>query len=94
MAPLGGNLLGDTGVPWALGTDAMHRHRRVLVRWAPSYIRTMLAIYPRLINMVHARNVEAVRWLRRAGFVVHPPVAHIGTGEPFSVFEMGESHVR
>lgn len=85
--PLQG-LLGDTGVPWLLGTSTMTEHRRTFVRLAPSYIATMLNAYPKLTNVVHAANTEAVRWLRRVGFSLAAPFPYGPQGEPFRVFTL------
>ena len=79
-------LLDPRGIPWMLGTDLVPVHRRAFVRLAPHYIRRMLQDYPHLVNVVHARNTLAVRWLQRAGFALRP--AHLHNGEPFHVFEM------
>lgn len=84
----GGSLLSPFGVPWMLGTDAVPRHRRVLARLAPVYIRTMLRTYPHLANTVHARNTVAVQWLKRVGFTFGQEFLHPATGEPFILFEM------
>lgn len=83
-----GSLLTPFGVPWMLGTDLVPRHRRVLARLAPVYIRTMLRTYPHLRNTVHARNTIAVRWLKRVGFTFGQDFSHPETGEPFILFEM------
>lgn len=85
VAPMGG-LLDARGVPWMLGTDLVPQNRRALARLAPQYIRSMLQMYPHLLNTVHARNTLAVRWLARAGFTLHAP--HDYNGEPFQRFEM------
>lgn len=77
-----GSMLAPDGVPWMLGTNAVARHARVLQRYARAYIAAMLAEYPRLVNAVHAGNAVSLRWLRRLGFNVHPPVAS------FHFFEM------
>lgn len=87
VAP-GGTILTPAGVPWMLGTDLVTQHRRALARMAPRYIRSMLRDYSHLYNCVHAKNTAAVRWLRRAGFHLHPAHAHPETGEPFHFFEM------
>ena len=81
-----GTLLDPRGIPWMLGTDLVTQNRRALARLAPGYIRAMLRDYPHLINIVHAKNTVATRWLRRAGFVLQP--AHDHNGEPFHLFEM------
>lgn len=88
VAPMGG-LLDARGVPWMLGTDLVTQNRRALARLAPGYIRAMLRDYPHLINIVHAKNTVAVRWLRRAGFVLRPAEPRGPHGEPlFHIFEM------
>ena len=73
----GDDLFSPVGIPWALGTDAVAANQRALVALAPGYIREMLRAFPTLINYVHAENVRAVRWLKRAGFTLDPaqPVA-------------------
>ena len=88
VAPLSPNLLDPTGVPWLLGTDLVPQHQRALARLAPRYITEMLRAYPRLMNVVHARNTVSLRWLERMGFSIHPPHRHKGTGEMFHLFEM------
>ena len=80
--------LGGIGCPWMLGTDAVPRHRRILTQLAPGYIRRMLAAFPHLVNHVHAGNTTSVRWLRRLGFTVHPPVPFGTAGELFHPFEL------
>lgn len=80
-------MLGDLGVPWLIGTPAVTRNRRALMRLAPAYIRHMLQTYPRLVNGVHADNSVSIAWLRHLGFTVHPPVDH--NGHQFHPFEMG-----
>lgn len=79
---------GAVGVPWMLGTDDVITQRRAFIKLAPAYIAKMMQAYPRLMNHVHTENVQAVRWLRRAGFAIQDPHAHPATGAPFQVFEM------
>jgi hypothetical protein len=81
-----GSLLDPRGIPWMLGTELVTQNRRALARLAPVYIRVMLQAYPRLVNVVHARNTVAVRWLKRSGFVLGPAFAR--NGETFHPFEM------
>ncbi len=86
LAPL--SLVSGSAAPWLLGTDLVTQHRRALMRVAPSYIGAMLRAYPHLVNLVHAENEFAVRWLRRAGFTFHAAQPHPATGAPFHRFEM------
>lgn len=77
------------GVPWLVGTPGLTRHGRVLQREARRYIAAMLEHYPRLINLVHADNRVAIRWLQRMGFVVHAQTVPYGPHDaPFHFFEM------
>jgi hypothetical protein len=79
--------LGDVGVPWMVSTDYAVRHRHALMRLAPLYIRRMLALYPRLYNVVHERNTISRRWLGRMGFSFGAVV--LIRGEPFIKFYKG-----
>jgi hypothetical protein len=88
VAPARGALLGDTGVPWALGTDLVARHGRSLMRRADSYIAQMLRVYPRLFNFVHAENTVAITWLERMKFEVGPAAPHGPHRALFRRFEM------
>ena len=81
------------GTPWMLGTPVVARSRRILATLAPQYIRGMLRQFPRLTNIVHARNTVAAAWLARCGFVLQPPQPVGPHGELFHVFEMRASHV-
>jgi hypothetical protein len=86
VAPL--SALGGIGAPWLLGSVAMEQHTRRLVQIAPAYIAAMLRAYPVLVNFVHADNRRAVRWLRAAGFTLHPAVPYGVSQAPFHRFEM------
>jgi hypothetical protein len=81
------------GVPWLLGTQEMAAHRRAFIAQAPAYIELMLEAFPVLINHVHAKNEQAVRWLRRAGFALQEPHAHPATGEAFLMFTKERARV-
>lgn len=88
VAPLGG-MLGRTGAPWMLGTHLLDRHPGALMRHCRRYVADMLALYPRLVNFVDARNVRSIRWLKRLGFTFHPAAPYGEAGLPFHRFEMG-----
>lgn len=82
------SMASGVGCPWMLGTDLVLTNRRALMRDSPAYIRAMLRVYPHLVNLVHAENAFAVRWLRHSGFNLHPVAPHPRTGAPFHRFEM------
>lgn len=71
-----------------LGTPALDRHSRVLVKATPYYINRMLDAFPHLINCVHTKNHTSVRWLRRLGFTLHEAIPYGAPGEMFYPFEM------
>ena len=50
------SILGDVGVPWLLGTDAMLKIRRQFIRDSAKYLDEAHSLYPRLVNFVHAGN--------------------------------------
>lgn len=79
--------LAPAAVPWLVGTDALTRYPGVLQREARRYIAAMLEVYPHLTNVVHAENRVAIRWLKRLGFTIHPPV-RVPTGALFHPFDM------
>lgn len=60
--------LSGEGTPWMLGTDAIYRHPRAMLRWGPRFVAAMLDATPTLANLVAVRNGRAVRMLRRWGF--------------------------
>lgn len=87
VAPI--DLLGGEGAVWLIGTRLLERHPSALVRQAPEYISRMRQTFPRLVNVVDARNVKAMRWLRRLGFVILPAQPTGVAGLPFHPFCMG-----
>lgn len=90
VAPV--SVLSNAGAPWMLGTDLVTRYRGALAHRTGPYITRMLELYPTLRNHVHARNVVAVRWLQRVGFLLQAPVV-LPNGEVFYPFEMKADHV-
>lgn len=79
--------LGETGIPWMLGTPLVADNARVFIKNSRPYIAQMLRAYPYLINYVHAPNRQAIAWLKRMGFAVGP-IVQASTGEMFHPFEM------
>lgn len=79
--------LGETGIPWMLGTPLVAAHARVFIKNSRPYIAQMLRAYPHLMNYVHAPNRQAIAWLKRMGFAIGP-IVQAETGEMFHLFEM------
>lgn len=82
------SIVSGIGSPWMLGTPALDRHSRVLVRVTPGYIAQMLKAFPHLVNFVHADNKTSMRWLKRLGFSFHEAQPFGALGESFHRFEM------
>jgi hypothetical protein len=82
------SLLSDVGHPWMFGTPEMERHSRSLIREARPYIAEMKAMYPRLTNIVDARNHKSIRWLKKCGFEIQPAIRLGVNGLPFHPFVM------
>lgn len=62
------SLLSGIGAPWLIGTYLVERAPGALVRLSRLYIPKMQAAFPLLCNVVDARNVKSVAYLRRLGF--------------------------
>ncbi|MEG6506340.1 hypothetical protein [Nitratidesulfovibrio sp. 1201_IL3209] len=84
-----------TAAPWLFGTPALDAEGRALARLGPLFAARMRAVWPRLLNMVHApalaQRPATARWLARCGFSVaaHPmPLGH--GGAPFHPFTSGD----
>ena len=85
VCPAGG-MLSLTGRPWLLATPAMERApRTLLARWSRLYVGTMLRLFPRLENHVHAGNRLSIRWLQWCGFTIDD-VPEVINDEDFYLF--------
>jgi hypothetical protein len=81
-------LMGDTGVPWLLGTDALENIKLSFVKQSIRFVGQMLLLYPVLANWVDARNTLSVKWLKRLGFVLSAAPQPYGFEQrPFYYFE-------
>lgn len=69
-----GSLLGGSGTPWLIGTDAMVLHQMAFLRRCRPQLVRMQRTYQHLVNYVAADNEASVRWLRWLGFTVHESI--------------------
>lgn len=76
------------GSPWLLATDDVSACPGTLTKLTKLHIAEMLKVYPRLLNMVDARNEDSVRWLARLGFEIAPAAPYGVAGLPFHRFTM------
>ncbi len=81
------SILGNTGIPWLLGTDAMLKIKRQFLRESLPYLTGFFKLYPRLINYIHVDNVASLRWLRWMKFDFDGPVKAGPEGAEFFKFE-------
>ncbi len=81
------SLVDGHGRPWMLGTEAVYRQGKAIMRLAPRYLAKLRALYPRMDNLVHQDNDRAIRLLRRLGFVMSPEARDVG-GEPMVLFQL------
>ena len=88
VAPL--SFLSGRGVPWLLASAELDGAERLFLRTCAGVVAAMRETYPRLINVVDARNTRTIRWLGWLGFQINrEPVAV--NGRPFHVFHLGEN---
>lgn len=67
------SLIGNTGVPWLLGTELVNRHKRTFMVETRRVVTRWLTMFDVLRNVVDARYVAALRWLDWLGFEFGPP---------------------
>lgn len=80
-----GSILSETGVPWLLGTDGIHRVNREFLKQSRAYVERMHEYFPYLENRVHAENRLSIRWLEWCGFTIDDVPTSIN-GEAFFRF--------
>ena len=83
-----GSMITGLGYPWLLGTDKARSAQRLWLATAPGYVARIEALFPRLEGRVSQRNLVAIRWLRRLGFVVDADPRDF-RGEPMLHFHKG-----
>lgn len=81
-------LIGITGTPWLVGSDAVCAYSRPFLRRNRAFVRAMLREYPVLRNVVDARNTVSIRWLTWLRFTFGEPAPMGAQGLPFIPFEM------
>lgn len=82
------NMLEGKGSPWLLATTDCDKLIVQFVRQTRVYIPIMLSLFPRLENLVDARNAKSIRWLRRLGFHIRDAIPHPYSGTLFHPFDM------
>lgn len=85
--------LHEWGVPWMLASEQFYDHTREFTKECREWIDRMHNRYPKLLNMVHIKNVKAVRWLKWCGFTLHPPIQAGPNRTTFIPFTKEKSNV-
>ena len=80
------SLLGETGVPWLLGTEAIERHPVAFLRRCRGMLDDLSRDFLVLRNLVDTRNRSSIRWLGWLGFAIDPPIPHGPDRLPFHPF--------
>lgn len=87
------SILGGSGVPWLIGTDALVANQILFLRRCRPQVERMQRLYQHLQNNVAADNAAAVRWLEWLGFTMHAPRPLGPDGVLFRLFEWRASDV-
>jgi len=82
------SVMGGIGRPWMLAANGLERAQVPFLRACRPVVRAMQDSYPRLINVVDARNTTAIRWLRWLGFKFDIGRQIVG-GQEFVGFRLG-----
>lgn len=61
---------------WMLSTDELEKYKKQFVRESKSWINDVNSKYRVLFNIVDARNIKHVQWLRAMGFVFIRELIH------------------
>lgn len=83
------SVLSGIGRPWMLAATGLEAAQVPFLRASRPVVRAMRASYPRLINLVDARNAVAMRWLRWLGFRFDIGSQWVG-GHEFIGFRSGD----
>lgn len=79
--------LADFGLIWMCATTALSDHRHAFLRHAKALISAAHIHFPRIGNMVDARNTLHVRWLALLGFQFTGAALLGPLNVPFLTFE-------
>lgn len=84
-------ILSDEAAPWMLCAEGIERHAKAVLIFAKRFIAQMQENFERLVNVVHADNRSAIRFIKWCGFELGESMTI--AGEPFIWFEMRRERV-
>lgn len=76
------------GTPWMIGSDLLVHHAKTFLQLCPTWVEKMRQGVIKLENYVDARNVVAIRWLKRLGFKFDEAAPYGPLNLPFHRFTM------
>jgi len=79
----------EVGVPWFLNAPFSKKHTRNLVSLAPQYIEIMKKVFPKLQGAYNPLHLNAVRFLKWAGFTITDTPIITDQGHEFKIFHGG-----
>lgn len=79
------------GIVWALGTDIVKERRKEFIKLSLDWLDVCHGKYPILMNSVHAKNKEHIKWLKWLGFSFGSPFLN-DLGEEFIPFISARIH--
>lgn len=59
--------------PWMLSSIHVDKHAMTFWRCSKIAVKYFREFYPLLMNMVHCKYSQALRWVERLGFTLSPP---------------------
>lgn len=80
------SVMSDLGIPWLLGTDAVERVSRRFIRDSQLWVEELMEGKAILKNIVDARNLRSIAWLKLLGFTIEEPKPLGVNGELFHPF--------
>ena len=76
------------GIAWLLGTEQITRNPRAFWLASKEGLGLLFTWFSQLFNYVDQRNVASLRWLKKLGAQVAPPVPFGIEARPFHYFEL------
>lgn len=70
-------------IPWAMTSVHVEKHPKTFWRCSKIVVDYLRGKYPAMLNMVHGKYPEALRWLQRLGFTIAPPEVFGKRGDLF-----------
>lgn len=80
--------ISEIGIPWMLTSIQVEKHFRAFLRYSKGLLDDMKNETLVFDNVVDARNLVSIRWLRWLGFTIHDALPYGPDDMPFHRFTM------